>query len=262
MNFEAMDEQIKQRLMAYLYGELSPAEKKQFEAELKDNEQLSAQLKAFQGTQSTLGKIASEEVVPPPFFQLIKEDKKPAHAAFKWVGSIAAAILILLIAGKFTGLTISSNQEGVQIAFGQANKAINPSDYVAKADVDQMIKSSLAAYDSQLNQQLETRAVKQEKLINEQFNQNRDLLASSVNSIQSENQRLLKNYWEQNTQQQQAYMTSLMGNFTNYVEQRRNEDMQYVLAKINLLETDTDLLELETNQIKNTYALNENNNTY
>jgi Na+/melibiose symporter-like transporter len=262
MNFKAMDEQTKQRLMAYLYGELTEEESLAIAEELKENEALRATLESLRDTKSALGSLEAETVSTPPFFQLLKEEKKNSNQAFKWVGSIAAAILLLLLVGRFTGFTVNSNEQGVQLSFSRQNTALNNDDYVAKADVDQMIQSSLAAYDAKLNQQLDNRAEKQETFINDQFDTNRTFLASSVQSIENTNKNMLKNYWEQSNQQQQTYMTSLMGDFTNYVEQRRSEDMQYMMAKINLLETDNDLLELETNQLKNTYALNTDNNTY
>jgi transcription initiation factor IIF auxiliary subunit len=87
-------------------------------------------------------------------------------------------------------------------------------------------------------------------------------MANSLNKIEKKNEQLMANYWQKNTSQQKQYMTSLMGDFTNYVEQRRSEDMQYLIAKINLLETDTDLLELETNQLKSSYAVNNTEDAY
>lgn len=263
MNFEAMNEEMKQQIMAYLYGEMTIEEKRLFEEELNRNESLQYNLAAIKSTQKILGRVKpEEEVTPPPFFQLMNEEKKSNTSAFRWVGSIAAALLILLIAGRITGLSISSNQAGIQLSFNQTSAAIDQDSYVAKEAVDQMIQTSLAAYDAKLNQQLSKRAEKQEEFINEQFDDNRSFLDNSVQTIAANNKNLLKEYWQQSNQQQQQYMTSLMGEFTNYVEKRRNEDMQYMMAKINLLETDNDLLELETNQLKNTYALNTENNTY
>jgi hypothetical protein len=261
MNIESNNESAKERMMAYLYDELSAAEKKAFEKELENNQALRNEVEAFKDTRSLLGKAGNESVTPPPFFQLMDERKQSSgNNAFKWVGSIAASLLILLFAAKLSGLSVKVENGNTSIAFN-SSADLNGS-YIPKAEVNQMIETSLVAYDQKINQQLDNRDQKQEHMLNAQFAENRTAMANSLNKIEKKNEQLMANYWQKNTAQQKQYMTSLMGDFTNYVEQRRSEDMQYLIAKINLLETDTDLLELETNQLKSSYAVNNTEDAY
>ncbi len=264
MNIEPNKENSNERMMAYLYGELSSAEKNAFETRMESDAALKSSYLEFRETRELMGSLPYEAVNPPPFQQLMHGEGKSnqANDAFKWMGAIAASVLLILFAAKLMGLSIHSIDGQTTISFNNQSEAISTAEYIPKKEVNKMIAASLTVYDKRLNQQMDARSAKQEKMINTQFGQNRDLLTGSVQKIQHNNKQLMDAYWQQSNQQQQLYMASLMGNFTNYVEQKRNEDMQYLMAKINLLETDTDLLELETNELRNSYAINTQENSY
>jgi len=261
MNIEPNKETDRERMMAYLYNELSSAEKIAYEQELAHNEALKAEVASVQATRNMLKAVKNKAVNTPPFLQLMQEEKRSSgNSAFKWVGSIAAGLLLLLFAAKLSGLNVATNEKGTSIAFNNSN--VDQQDYIPKLKVDSMIAQSLLTYDQKLKKQLINRAIKQETALNKQFEANRDLMQVTLNDIQQDNAQMLAGYWQKSNVQQQQYMNTLMTDFTTYVEGRRNEDMQYLMAKINLLETDNDLLELEATQLKNAFALNKEESVY
>lgn len=260
MNIESNMGSENERLMAYLYDELSAEEKKSFEEELKSNADLKEKLETLRQTRKVISSSTEQKVSAPPFTELIYPTKKAHQASpIKWVASVAASLLILLLSAKLMGLSVVIDENGTAISF---NQTVNREDYIRKDQVDQMIQSSLASYEEKMDQKIDSREQKQTQLFQTALTNNQKIINTSLQDFKQDNKHMMMNYFNQNTAQQQQYMSSLMSDYTNYVEQRRSEDMQYVLAKINLLETDNDLLELETNQLKNTYAMNTEESTY
>lgn len=261
MNIESNKGSAKERMMAYLYDELSVQEKQAFEQEMEEHPDLKQELKELQQTRGLLGIAYHQKVSTPPIQQLLHQEKKGTNSnPFKWVGSIAASLLIILFAAKFSGLNISSNEYGTNISFNSNSN--DNGDYIHKDQVKSMIDNSLVAYDQKLSKQLDERSNEQKELIHDELENSHTLFAKSLEKFKTDNRQMMVNYWNRSNQQQQAYMTSLMGDYTNFIEQKRNDDMQYLLAKINLLETDTDLLELENLQIRNSVAMNSEESTY
>lgn len=123
-------EDWKAKMMDYLYDELNSNERKAFEEELARNQELKDELEAFQSGKEILGNWKDEKVSAPPFFNIYKNhEKNNSQNGFKWFLSIAASLLILMVAAKFTGLEISNQKGEFRIAF---EEKINPDQQAKK----------------------------------------------------------------------------------------------------------------------------------
>lgn len=248
-------EDWKAKMMDYLYDELNPEERKAFEEELAQNTELKEELEAFQSGKEILGNWEDEKVSAPPFLNIYKNtEKNNSQSGFKWFLSIAASILILMVAAKFTGLEISNQSGEFRIAFGNEVKTDKQVD---KDEIQQMVNFALTNYEEKLNTQRKEDKKELESYLTQQSQQNKKLINNYLSSLQESNVEMMQAYWKESNQQQQIYTEKLLTNFADYIQEQRKEDMDYLFAKMELMESDKDLFKIETGQMINSLASNQ-----
>ena len=70
-----------------------------------------------------------------------------------------------------------------------------------------------------------------------------------VAGIQTENVKLVKNYFQLSSTEQKQYIEGLLVDFAKYLQQQRNDDLQVVQTQLKSLEQNTDIFKQETEQI-------------
>ncbi len=255
-------EEWKAKLMDYLYDEMAPHEKIAFEKELESNSALQKELELLNNDRNTLAEYEDEPATAPPFFKVYKNGvTSKSSSALKWFATVAASLLLLMIAARVTEFNVSYGPEGkFQLAFGVPDTR---SAEVDAAQVEDLISKSLASYDEKMEaERLKEREIFRNQLIASQSTQ-KMLVDNYVESLEEKHAQLMKVYWTENTKQQQVYMQNLLTDFAGYMEEQRNEDLSYIIAKLELMETDKDLFKLETGEMINALANNtKNKNTY
>ena len=91
-------------LMAYLYGELDTPEKEAVEKYLFEHPEARAALDRLQRMRSLLNTVEDKEVIAPPIF--VGDHRSPAFwnaPYFKTIVSIAASLLIVILAARLAG---------------------------------------------------------------------------------------------------------------------------------------------------------------
>jgi ribosomal protein S17E len=248
-------EDWKAKLMDYLYDELNPAEKKAFEEELTRNPELKEELEAFQSGKNVLGNWEDEKVSAPPFINIQQsKEQKAGSNGLKWFFSIAASLLILLVAAKFTGLEVSSQGGEFRIAFSQQVQTENQ---LKRDDIEQMVTHALVNYEEKLDSERSENKQELENYLSRQSQQNKKLINNYIADLQESNIDMMQTYWKQSNEQQQIYTENLLTNFAGYIEEQRKEDMEYLFAKMELMESDKDLFKIETGQMINSLANNQ-----
>lgn len=246
-------EDWKEKLMDYLYDEMDAQERIAFETELAQNEQLRIELQQLQGTKNITSRLEDETVSAPPFFQVYHTEKNHSKPqGIKWFMAVAASLLFLMVAAKFTGLQVSNSQGEFRMAFGETKQVENG---VQKSDVDSLISTALASYEEKLQTQ---RKQDFQSYLAASKNDNRKIIKDYLTALETSNTAMMQAYWKESTQQQEVYLKTLLSDFAGYMEQQRENDMDYLIAKMELMESDKDLFKLETGQILNSLA---NNNT-
>lgn len=246
-------EDWKEKLMDYLYDEMETQERVAFEIELAQNEQLRAELQQLQSTRNITGRLDDETVSAPPFFQVHHTEKNHSKPqGIKWFMAVAASLLLLIVAAKFAGLQISSRQGEFKMAFGKAKQVETG---IQKSDVDSLISTALASYEEKLQTQ---RKEDFQSYLAASKSDNRKIIKDYLTALETSNTAMMQAYWKESTQQQEVYLKTLLSDFAGYMEQQRENDMDYLIAKMELMESDKDLFKLETGQILNSLA---NNNT-
>ncbi|WMN11553.1 hypothetical protein QYS49_38830 [Marivirga salinae] len=248
-------EDWKAKMMDYLYDELNPEDRKAFEEELAQNPELKEELEAFQSGKEILGNWEDEKVSAPPFFNVYKNpEKNNTQTGYKWFLSIAASLLILMVAAKFTGLEISNQNGEFRIALG---KEIESDNQVDKDEIQQLVNLALTNYEEKLDAERKEDKQELESYLTQQSQQNKKLINNYLTGLQESNVEMMQAYWKESNEQQQIYTENLLANFAQYIDEQRKEDMDYLFAKMDLMESDKDLFKIETGQLINSLASNQ-----
>jgi ribosomal protein S17E len=159
-----------------------------------------------------------------------------------------------MLAAKFTGLEISSQDNDFRIAFNQNSTDQNQ---LNQQEVQKMMGQVLANYEQKLEEKRVEDKQELQSYLAKQSNQNKAIIDNYLTSLQQNNLQLMETYWKESNEQQQVYTERLLSDFAEYVQEQRQEDMDYLFAKMELMESDKDLFKIETGQMINALASNQ-----
>jgi hypothetical protein len=257
-------------LIAYLYGELEPTEKEAVEKYLFEHPEARAELERMKQLRSLLSTVEDKEVIAPPIF--VGDHKAIAFwnaPYFKTIVSIAASLLLVILVARLVGLNMRYQQNELRISFGETsspapNQANQQVPVLSPAEVQAMINESLnknnlamqsswketqQQLDASVSKSLATNSSRIDKLVREASLGSQDQIREFVAGIQTENLQLVKNYFKLSADEQKQYIEGLLVDFSKYLQQQRNDDLQLVQTRLNSLEKNTNVLKQETEQI-------------
>src|SRR3954468_10174518 len=94
--------------MAYLYGELDVQEKEKMEQYLSQNPDAQKELQQLVALRKIMSTVSDKEVIAPPLFLGDAKQRSFWNSSyFKTVMSIAASLILVILAGRLTGLHIN-----------------------------------------------------------------------------------------------------------------------------------------------------------
>lgn len=254
-------------LMAYLYGELQGDEKRSVEKYLAENPQAMTELQGMMDVRKILSVIEDKEVIAPP---IVMEDSRQRFLwntpYLKTVISIAASIMLLLVAGKILDLRISFEGNSAQISFGApAPKTDNPvQEGLTAQQVQDMINQSVQnnnqvvqaswsesqkKIDASIRQNMAMNSEKFNELVKKASTASEAQISGYVASLKNENQQMVKDYFKLTTSEQQKYIESLLVDFAKYMNQQRTSDLEAIQLRMASMEQNTTALKEETEQI-------------
>lgn len=254
-------------LMAYLYGELQGDEKRSVEKYLAENPQAMTELQGMMDVRKILSLIEDKEVIAPP---IVMEDSRQRFLwntpYLKTVISIAASIMLLLVAGKMLDLRISFEGNSAQISFGapapktespvqpgltaqQIQDMINQSVQNNNQVVQASLSESQKKIDASIRQNMAMNSEKFNELVKKASTASEAQISGYVASLKNENQQMVKDYFKLTTSEQQKYIESLLVDFAKYMNQQRTSDMEAIQLRMASMEQNTTALKEETEQI-------------
>lgn len=257
-------------LMAYLYGELEGKEKEDFEQHLLENPEARAELERFRRLRRAMATANDKEVIAPPIFVGDHQHRSIWNAPyFRTIVSIAASLLIVILAGKFSGLTIHYGDHQLTMGFGEVMKpqqtVVTPSSSpMTSIEVQDMITSSLnennqmmqaswnetqEKLDESVKKNMALNSSRIDNLVRKSSQASQDQIREFVSGLQAENMEMVKNYFQLTSSEQKQYIESLLVDFAKYLQQQRNDDLQVVQTQLNSLQQNTDIFKQETEQI-------------
>jgi hypothetical protein len=257
-------------LMAYLYDELYGKEKDALEQYLLENATARAELEKLKQLRTTLSYIKDKEVLAPPIFVSDSKQRFIWNIPyFRTIASIAASLLMIILAGKFSGMQLGYSNRELTISFGerapvQPVENIEPKPALTSGEVQEMINASLyqnnaamqaswtetqKKLDASIIKNLAVNSVKIDNLVKESSAASQDQIRQFVSAMQVENTQLVKNYFQMNSREQKQHVESLLVDFAKYLQQQRNDDLQIVQTQMKSLQQNTDVFKQETEQI-------------
>lgn len=258
--------------MAYLYNEMEPAERERMEHYLLSHPDARRELEQYQHLRQMMGSVSDKEVIAPPIVVGETRQRFLWNSPYlKTVISIAASLLIIMLAGRLTGIQMSLNNNEFRISFGspqpsrdgvKQNEEVNPS--LTSQEVQQMINASLN--DNNLAMQASWNETQQKlgasikknlastsgqinKLVSEASHASQEQIRQYVSNMQAENSQMMKNYFRLSSSEQKDYIEHLLVDFAKYLQQQRQDDLQLVQSRLNSIEENTDVFKQETEQI-------------
>lgn len=267
-------------LMAYVYGELEGEEKEKVEEYLSTHKDARVEVENLQTLRKMMGSVKDKEVIAPPIFV---GDNKPSFdwnsPYLKTILSIAASLLLVILVGKVTHTQINYSGGELKISFGEVAKPKEVAQQVASLtpeQVQQMINASVSqnnsaiqanwqasqqALDASIKKNLVANSGKIDKLVHEASNASQEQIQQYVAGLQSENAKLVKDYFQLTSTDQKKYIENLLVDFAKYMQQQRTSDLQVVQTRLNSLEKNTSVFKQETEQILSSIITNGGNAT-
>lgn len=254
-------------LMAYLYGELQGEEKRSVEKYLAENPLAMKDLQGMMDVRKILSVIDDKEVIAPP---IVMEDSRQRYfwntPYLKTVMSIAASLMLLLVAGKILDLRINFEGNSAQISFGEPAKTtglpvqpaltaqqvqdmINQSVQNNNQAVEASLTESQKKIDASIRQNMAMNSEKFNELVKKASTASEAQISGYVASLKKENQQLVKDYFKLTTNEQQKYIETLLVDFAKYMNQQRTSDLEAIQLRMASMEQNTTLLKEETEQI-------------
>jgi small-conductance mechanosensitive channel len=254
-------------LMAYLYGELTATEAEKVQLYLQQHPEVLKKLQGLGELRTVISHIQDQEVIAPPLF-MDDANVKPLWQSnyFKTVMSIAASLLFLMVAGKFLGTEISYSNGELAINFSgkkePVKEFVQPS--LTEEKVKEMIQNSLASN----NEVITSNWTEDQKRLSQSIRQNLDQNSKKIDalmkgaadasqaqvrgfvaSLQNENLKLMKDYFQLSTADQKKYTEGLLVDFSEYLKEQRRQDLMILQTRVNSIEKNTDQFKQETEQI-------------
>jgi len=252
-------------LMAYLYGELNEKETERLEDYFQQHPEERAKLRGLAEVREVMSHAQDKEVIAPPVFVEDNAIRPLWHSSYFRVSlGIAASILFLLTAGKLLGPEINYSKGELRISFGKNAEQPEPQappSGLTEEKVNELISSSLAKNNEsiaasrtedqkKLMQTLvDFNSKKMDALTNAVSQASQEQVRSFVSNLQDQNLKLMKDYFQLSTVDQKKYMENMLVDFSNYLQEQRKQDLQFVQAKVSSLEKNNNQFKQETEQI-------------
>lgn len=256
--------------MAYLYGELDEHKRERIDQYLESHPGGRAKLEGFQELRRALSSVEDKEIIAPPVF--IDGGKRrflwnAPH--FRMVLTIAASLLVIILAGKVTDTRISVSGDEFRLTFGeteslpaqaaktdprgltadQVQGMINTSLALNNRQVESTLVASQEKLDASIRKNLAENSGRIDGLMREVVAASRDQVRQYVSSMQAQNTQLVKDYFQLSSEEQKTYVEDILVDFTRYLQEQRSNDLQMVQTQINSLKQNTDVFRQETEQI-------------
>ncbi|MBX2897130.1 MAG: hypothetical protein KF763_16910 [Cyclobacteriaceae bacterium] len=253
-------------LMAYLYGELDAPEAEKVQHYLQQHPEALHHVQQLRNVRTALESLTDVEVIAPPVFVDHESKSIPFWKAgyFKVTLGIAASLLFLLVAARLIGPEVTYSNGELRISFRQTPVNTVSEQTLTASEVQEMINHSLVKNNEtiassweasnqeiqeSLRQNLSNNSARIDKLIAVASQASQDQVRTFVAGMQEENLKLMKDYFQLSSKDQQMYVENLLVDFTKYLHEQRKQDLMLFQTRMNSIEKNTDQFKQETEQI-------------
>ncbi len=262
-------EDFNKELITYLYDEMSTEERQQFEIAMENNPELKREFEELKEMRQGLAQIQDKEVMEP-FFLWGKQGsdswasmfKRRNLLMFKPFIAVAASLVIVLLVGYLTNFTITYKDQSLYIGFDdsstQGSEAIYTQDQVAQLVNEEIAKNNAYIFSklTETESNIDNRFAALENSQNTQLTPSyaadvvtREELDIFLANVRSNNLKVLQTYLQSSSVQQQDYFQAVLTEFSDYMENQREEDLRLIRRSLINLQEDQQTQKEETDQI-------------
>ncbi|MDH5604309.1 MAG: hypothetical protein OEY51_10225, partial [Cyclobacteriaceae bacterium] len=233
---------------------------KNVEDYLHNNPKAMEELEDLRHVRQTLQGFEDREVMEPNIiFQAKTRGFFLSHFVKKAM-TIAAAIILIMVTAYWMELKVSYSNEGFYLGFHEGVQA-EKSD---QAEMKEMINTAMAGMSNQIDNRfagLESRLDDKIGIVREENEQDlsdvlkkatfvsQEQIREYVDQMNQENKKAIQALFELNKEEQQEYMKTMLTDFNDYIEKRREADLEMIDLYVTQLKQDTEVKQLETDQI-------------
>lgn len=271
------------KLMAYLYGELSAEEKREVELYFQQHPDALKEFQDMSFVRNALSKATDKEVIAPPIFMDDERLEKSSSSPFggrgaglgfiRYAVGIAAAFLIIMFGAKLLGVQMQYSDNQFTLSFGEIQKVELPAG-ISPKQVQQLIDASLARNNDYVQASLNesqtkwSETLKQSTAYNSQkLNEVSKYAAAATQEeirqfmerMRSENNNAVQEYLRLSSNEQQQYIEGLLIDFSKYMQEQRNSDLNLVNTRLTSLEQENNQFREEAGQILTSLITNSTN---
>jgi hypothetical protein len=268
-------EQIKNDLIAYLYGEMSTEDRLQFEKEMESDPDLEKEFLELKQLRKGLGQLEDKEVMEPFFLwgrngstAWSRPFKRRPLLLFKPIVAVAASLVVLLLVGYFTQFSIIYDQNRLFIGFNQ-QVTEGDTEQLSQEEIMNLVRNEIDRNNKTILTRLENTEDKmdtrfaslestQKQPEQDPGNVTESDLQEYYTQMRQANATLMENYLRNATVQQQEYFQIVMNQFTEYLQDQRAEDLRLIRRSLVNLKENQDQQQQETQQILATLLNNVN----
>lgn len=253
-------------IVDYLYGELAPDILKKFEDYMQQNTEFAREVNDLRLTHEILPTLPDEEVILPVNFTANVAIERAVGTSLKWLYplSIAASIAAILVVGYFTQFSISYGEEGFRMAFNDSVPAQEAS--LTKDEINAIIDNRVNLASNQWgkeitelqtsftsllaqNQRITEIEIKRVAATRVQSEIDDEQILAFISQLKEENLKMMQNFYQVSAEDQQQYLRSVLLDFQNYLDNQRQEDLQFIQANMLELKSSSELKQEETDKI-------------
>ncbi len=264
-------EELKNRLISYLYDEMSTEERLDFETEIEKDPSLKKELDEFRKLRKGLARLEDKEVMEPFFlwgrngsFGWNRIFKRRSLIMFRPYIAVAASIMLIFVVGYLTRFSISYENDNLYIGFNAREiRTGEDNDGLTEKEIINLVKNEIARNNSVIMARLdETEDSFNGKLASlESTQKKRPVVRQAANTVtedelqqyfeqlQTVNAEIMKDFLQTATVQQQEYFQAVLTQFSDYLQEQREEDMRLIRRNMINLKEDQDQQQLETQQM-------------
>lgn len=260
---------LKNDLIAYLYGEMSTEERLNFEREMDSNPELRNEFLELKQVRKGLSQLEDKEVMEPFFLWgrngakgRVNPLKRKSLILYKPIIAVAASLVILLLVGYVTQFSISYQENQLYIGFNHPEKT-QPVNVLSEEQIRSLVRNEIGQNsrrilatmndtENKVEARFATLESRQQQLSNQKLISNTATdkdLQEYYKQLQQANATLMENYLRNATVQQQEYFQTVMNQFTDYLQDQRKEDLRLIRRNLVNLKENQDQQQQETQLI-------------
>jgi hypothetical protein len=263
-------EDFNKELITYLYDEMSTEERQQFEIAMENNPELKREFEELKEMRQGLAQIQDKEVMEP-FFLWGKQGsdswasmfKRRNLLMFKPFIAVAASFVIVLLIGYMTNFSITYQDQSLYIGFNKDKKIGSETNYTSE-QVAQLVNEEIAKNNAYIFSKLtETENNMDTRFASLETSQKTQLtptyaatdvvtqkeLDIFLSNVRSNNLKVLQTYLQSSSVQQQEYFQAVLTEFSDFVENQREEDLRLIRRSMITLQENQQTQKEETDEM-------------